>query len=186
MKNTLMAFCSVMILGLSLQATAGLSGPPKDVGGSVFRFSDLKPIYQAGLPTNEALLTGTWKSVARATPAACYFLAPDAYDANGLKNSDGSISSLEFLTIKKPLPPGSAESATQIFSVKLNNLGNSSHNQGPYAFDPNEPQFSQWGYSSGGSDTDAYFSISCRISSLWRIKSFFFSVTCCMFAPSSS
>ena len=167
MKNTLLTLCSIMILGLSLQATAGLSGPPKNVGGSVFRFSDLKPIYQAGLPTNEAILKGTWKLVATATTAACSSLGPDAYDANGIKNSDGSISRLEFLMIKKTVPPGSAEPETQVFSVKLLNYsGNPSRkNQGPYAVDPNEPQFSQWAYKSdgGGLTTDAYLSYSCRI-----------------------
>ena len=160
MKSLLFKILPVVLLGLSAVAGA----PPKEVGQSVFRLSDLKPVYHAGTATNEAFLTGKWKLIAAATSAACAKLQPDVYDPNGIKNPDGSLRELDFLLVKKLVLPGSRKPVTGDFAVKLNNLGISGGNQGPYEVDPNEPQFAQWPFLNATPELNkiAYYSYSCR------------------------
>lgn len=179
-------FSSLVITGMmaaSLQSQAQISmmsttfrdappqpidagSPPSPIDPSVpFRYSDLRPIYDSGVATNEAALTGEWKMLAIATTAVCADLEADAYDPKGIKNGDGTVRVLTFQNIIKPSPPGSGQTTTPVFTVTLNNWGQDSSDQGPYVVNPNEPQFSQWAYSSnGGAVNVAYLSYNCRLS----------------------
>ena len=166
----------VWLMTMSIQSQAQISMmtnivndiPPRPIDTSnppsPFRYSDLRSIYDSGIGTSDATLTGKWKLVAQATTAICADMGLDSYDPNGIKNSDGTIATLTFQTVMKPLPPGSGESVTPMFAVVLNNMGGAGADQGPYAVSPNEPQFAQWVYGYGKLLDVAYFSYSCRLS----------------------
>ena len=120
MKHLILSVIMICAVGISANADLKLmAAPPVEVTPDTYRFSDLKPGYLAGVPATEAVLTGVWKRVAQATSLACATLSTDTSDANGIKNADGTFSELEFLNLTKTNPPGSSESVTKVFSVKL-------------------------------------------------------------------
>ncbi len=164
MRQLILSVLVICAVGMNAQADLQLmAAPPVEVSPDAYRFSDLKPGYLAGVPATEAVLTGVWKMVALATSLPCAMISPDTSDANGIKNKDGTFSELEFLNLTKTNPPGSSEDVTKVFSVKLNNFGEDSFDQGPFAVSSAEPQFSHWNYSNG-LNKDAYLNYSCRMS----------------------
>ncbi len=165
MKHLILSVLMICAVGISAQADLQLmASPPDEVTPDTYRFSDLKPGYLAGVPATEAILTGVWKMVAIATSSACAIISTDTSNANGIKNNDGTFIELEFLNVTKSNPPGSSENFTKVFSVKINNFGKDSFDQGPYAVSSVESQFAQWNSSNGELDKDSYFNLSCRMS----------------------
>lgn len=141
---------------------------PQPIEPGHFRYADLKPVYVNGKSTSQAVLQGSWKMIAMASTAVCGFFLKNTYDPAGIKNQDSSIESLTFDTYTVPAVPGSGEAAKSIFGVKVTNAGAKTANQGPYAVDSKEPQFSQYAYIYNETEshlsTGAYITNGCRIS----------------------
>ncbi|MCB0355423.1 MAG: hypothetical protein KDD40_00360 [Bdellovibrionales bacterium] len=136
---------------------------PDPVAGDVYRYSELKEIYNLGLRIKFSQLKGSWNLIALATTQECALLSKDRFDDTGIKNSDNSTISINFdYSTKKALPGSGVEKEKYQFSVWLNNFGTEASDQGPFSVSESEPQFSQWAYRGSDITTEAYFSYSCR------------------------
>lgn len=136
-------------------------GAPTELPGSRIRYSDLKAVWDQGLPLSEKVLLGRWRLVAFTTTKSCAYAGPDTYNPNGIETTDGSIPTLEFKRLTKTVDDFTGAPPIQVFAVNLLNLSPGS-SQGPYPVNPLAPQFSQWGYTNDDLDRDVYFEYSCR------------------------
>lgn len=130
--------------------------PPVEIDSKP-KFSVLKAAWEQGAPTSVEFLRGKWIAVAQVTNVECGFAVKDQWNPSGLKNPDGS----ENGTLVFDDYISNAITGEKIFGVQLLGLGSKKYNQGPYAVDPNEPQFSQFAYSTAESKT-VYFANFCR------------------------
>ncbi len=139
----------IFILLVTLLSSLPALAEPTPV--PVPRFSYWKNLWDQSKPATPIAMQGSWKLIAVATTANCSVLEDDALNENGFEDT-----------------------GTLIFSSTTNRLGTSYvvrfqypsstkvQNQGPYVVNPNEPQFSLWGYI-GRQTTDSYFTnFSCR------------------------
>jgi hypothetical protein len=118
--------------------------------------------YNELLPAN---LLGKWKQVASATGKNCDQVDDTKTDWSGIKNTDGSIRTLEFAYQTKKAP--GANGTVKVLSVKASNIGNKNVSQGPYKTKAEEPHFSLWGYDTNirslRPDYTTFFSYKCRL-----------------------
>ncbi len=121
-------------------------------------YSMLKNMWSHASGASEAALTGNWKVVAVDRDDRCSSVSPQANDASGLKNSDGSFWSSLFFTRNTNLP------ASRL-SVTVKNIGAAGMNQGPLRVGSSEPQFLQHAYGYDGQiNPRAWYAFSCRLS----------------------
>lgn len=157
-------FLSCLVASGNIFAANKQDAPPSKVEASL-TYKELLPYFQHGTQASDSRLLGKWKHVATVSAPNCYGIDTTQTDWSGIKNSDGTIRTLEFGYQSKKAP--GAESTLKILSVKASNLGSKNVNQGPYKMTANEPQFSLWGYDStirsSRPDRSIFFSYKCRI-----------------------
>jgi len=137
---------------------------PTNPSKPVLHFSQIKQMYSAGINPQAADLMGKWHLIAFASTAPCAYMAKDAFNEKGLMNNDGSIKMMEFNYFAPSTPPNPGNPPPLgIFGVALSNLGSKGAHQGPFTFNAQDPQFSQWAYANKVLTHSAYLEYSCRI-----------------------
>ncbi|MNL09900.1 hypothetical protein D3C87_1306790 [compost metagenome] len=159
----------VFILSAMITANAHAFAKPEPAQSQITS-RDVKSAWENGRRLQLAEFKGQWKYVLHLTSKECTQSEKEklVYNFEGIKNSfDHSIPALNFtdeIVQESSLRGGGTH---RVPSVTFKNLGNKSQNQGPYALEAKEPQFSRWAYEPVENfypplSKNEYISYSCR------------------------
>ncbi len=154
---------------VTLNCGDGCNGAPVAANSSDgFSLSLAKMLFHSGVEPTVTQVAGQWKLVGEANvPGEPDSTLSNAYDPNGLKNSDGSPSLS--LSIQLGRETGQTNFSGRPYttaSVTILNMGRKTSDQGPNVLtlnnDAREACFAQYSYI-GNSLADSHFNYECRL-----------------------
>lgn len=156
-------------LEMAFAGNATTLAAPAPISNEGMNYKKLKELWEQGVPLNEQILTGQWKLVVEAKISpACGDSDRAEQNINGIKNDDGSVTTLDFKTTYGGGNDFTGSPGRPMFSVSILNIIFKNLNQGPYKVDSREPQFAFWYYLAYGTGingrvrSEAYAELSCR------------------------